>query len=236
MSKPDATPDPRRGALGKFTGVVYWLIVVELAFLLASAPGFLGTLFLAQEPSNLPLFALCLVPMGPAFSAALSALRARERDGDLVVWPRYWRSWLANVREMLFLWVPALVALTILGMNVAFGAAAGVSGVLVIISLVIGVVVALWTLNAVLIASLYSFRLRDIARLALYYLAAKPLVTLGSLSLLVIIAVVVTFASGWVLALLASVLAALMLANTRTMRRDIEARFIAPDAGAAAST
>lgn len=230
MSDRSQTPDPRRGILGRVTGVIYWLLVVEVAFVLASAPGIIGILFLAPHPSNLPLYALALLPMGPAFSAALSAVRAR--DSELVVWPRYWKSWVANVRDALWVWVPALALLTILGMNIAFGEAAGVSGVLVIISIVLAVMVMLWTIHALVIASLYNFRARDIARLGVYYLAAKPLVTLGALSLVVLASALVFVVSPWLLVFAASVFASLLITNAKTMLQHIEERFIAGDSAA----
>lgn len=69
------------------SGVVYWFLVVEACFLLAAVPGFLGVLFLERNPSNIPLYALCLVPVAPAFSAAISTIAAR--NDELSVWPTY---------------------------------------------------------------------------------------------------------------------------------------------------
>lgn len=232
MSERSQLPDPRRGILGRATGAVYWLLVVEAAFLLACVPTVVGILFLEPHPSNIPLYALSLLPVGPAFSAAIATMR--KRDTDLVVWPRYWKSWVANVRDALWVWVPALVVLTILGMNIAFGEAAGVPGALVIISIVLAVMVLLWTVHALMIASLYNFRARDVARLGVYYLAAKPLVTLGVLSFLVLAVAAAYLVSPWVLVLTASIIAALLLTNARAMLLHIEDRFIAGGAGAQA--
>lgn len=229
MTGDRGVPDPRRELFGRVTGVIYWFVIVEICFLLAAAPGFIGILLLERAPSNLPLYALCLVPVGPAFSAAMSAMAARGRDEELSVWPRFWRAYLGNLRDVLFVWIPALVVATILGMNIAFGGVVGVDGFFIGASVVLLVFVALWSANGVVIASHFRFRARDTARLALYYLAAKPLVTLGSLSYLVLATAIVAFSSDWVLALLAVFFAAFARVVARPMIADITARFVAPD-------
>lgn len=219
---------PRRaGALSRVTGAIYWFVVVELCFLLAASPGLAGILLLERDASNLPLFALCLVPLGPAFSAAMSSIAARS--DELSVWPRFWRSYARNLVDVLWVWVPALIAATVLGTTIAFAGSAGIETFFVVVAVVLLVVLAVWTSHALIIASFFSFRARDIARLALYYVAARPLVSLGALSYLVLAAALVTFTSDWVLALTAVFFAALAVVNARPMDRDLRSRFIAED-------
>ncbi|GAA2001632.1 DUF624 domain-containing protein [Microbacterium ulmi] len=220
-------------AFGRVTGAVYWYIVVEIAFALAGLPGVVGIVLLEPVPNNIPLYALCLVPILPAFSAAIAALRARRRSEALDPWRQYWRRWLANVKDVLVIGIPALAVLALFGFNIAFGDVAG--GVFVIVAMILGAVVALWLVHALVIASLFSFRTRDTMRLAAYYLIAKPLVTLGVLSLVVIATAAAAVTSSWVLLVAGSVLAGLVLMNARAMIADIETRFVAEDAGEAAS-
>ncbi|WP_203581708.1 glycosyltransferase [Microbacterium hibisci] len=227
MTREAGAPDPRRGILGRATGVVYWFLLVEACFLLAAAPAFLGLLLLERDASNLPLYALCLVPVGPAFSAAMSTIAARS--DELTVWPHFWKAYVRNVVDVLWVWVPALALATVLGITIAYGAAVGVDGFFVVAAIVFVVILALWTANALVIASFFSFRARDIARLALYYLAARPLVTLGAFSYLLIAAAIVTFTSDWVLALLGVFFAAFAVINAKAMTADIRARFVTPE-------
>jgi len=227
MTNQAGSPDPRRGPLGRATGGAYLLLVVELGFLLAVLPGLLGLMFVARDASNLPLVAVCLVPLAPAFSAALYATDRARREDDLVVWPRFWRGWRRNVREVLSLWLPVLAAGTVLGYNIAFGPAVGVPDVFVVGSWILLGALALWAVHAVVIASFFSFRLRDTARLALYYLAARPLVTLGAVSLLVIAAGIVFLTADWVLALCGSLFAVGVLLTHKPLIADVEERFTA---------
>ncbi len=226
MTNQAGSPDPRRGILGRLTGGVYLLLVVEIGFLLAAAPGLVGLLFVARTASNLPLFALCLVPVAPAFSAALYAVRRARQEDDLVVWPRFWRGCLLNVRDVLVLWIPALAVATLLGYNIVFGPRVGVNTVFIVGSWVVLGALALWAVNAVVIASLFSFRVRDTARLALFYLGARPLVTLGTISLVAMAAGVVYLTADWVLAACASLFAIAVLLTHRPLIVSVEERFI----------
>jgi uncharacterized membrane protein YesL len=229
MTHQAGSPDPRRGAPWRAAAVVYWFVLVEVCFLLAALPGFVGILLLDRVASNIPLYALCLLPVAPAFSAAISTLDFRARADDVSVWPRYWRSYAQNVVDVLWVWVPSLAAASILGITIAFGAAAGVDGFFVGAAVVFLVVLAVWTFHAVVIASLFRFRSRDIARLALYYLAAKPLASLGALSCLVLVAALIAFTTDVVAALLAVLFAALALVTAKAMIADIRTRFVAPE-------
>ncbi|UOE43461.1 DUF624 domain-containing protein [Agromyces larvae] len=230
----DQTTSGRRtpwgGAFGRITGAVYWVIVTEIAFLLAASPTIVGLVLLAPDPSNIPLYALVLVPVGPAFTAAIATFRARQRDDDLVVWPRFWRAWWRDLRDALFVWVPVVAVLTVLGMNIAFGGAVGAGGVFSVISIVLALLVAVAATHALVIVALFGFRTRDVARLSIYYLAAKPLVSLGVVSGLVLASALAWFTNPWVLALIASMLAALALANAKTMIQDVTERFTADPA------
>lgn len=221
--------DPRTGTLGRATGVVYWFLVVELCFLLAAAPGFIGLLLLERDASNIPLFALMLVPVAPAFSAALHALARRTADSDLVIWPRFWHGWLMGVVDVLKIWVPALVLGAVLAINVVVGAAAGVGVGLRVASGVLLALVAVWSVVAVVIATFFRFRARDTARLALYYLAAKPLAALGVASFLVVVVGLIALTSDWVAALAGSLLAAFLLVVVRPILEDCRERFVEPE-------
>lgn len=227
MSQPRVDPtDPRNTPFGRVTGVIYWFLVIEVCFLLAAAPGFVGMLLLERDASNIPLFALMLLPVAPAFSAALHALAKRTRDSDLVVWPRFWHGWLVSVLEVLKLWVPALLVGAVLVINLVVGAAAGVGLGLRVASGVLLAVLAVWAVVALVIATFFRFRTRDTARLALFYLAAKPLAALGVASFLVIVVAIITFASDVVAALAGSLLAAFLLVITKPIIDDCRERFV----------
>jgi Protein of unknown function, DUF624 len=214
------------GPLARAASLVYSLLVVELLLLVTTLPGLVALVLLDHDASNLPLAAACAIPLGPALSAALYALHHRQRDlGDLRPAAAFWRGYRANFRGALQVWVPWLVWLTIVGVNLAHFAAAGVPGWWATLLVVVAVAATLVAVNALVITSLFAFGAADVARLAVSFLGRTPGVTLGSAGLLVVAAGVTAISSEAVLALLGSVLAASLLRTCRPMIIQIQREF-----------
>ncbi|MGP3918050.1 DUF624 domain-containing protein [Nonomuraea sp. 10N515B] len=214
------------GPLSRAAALIYTLLVVEGMFLLAAAPGLLALPLLGQDGSNVPLAALCALPLGPALSAALYAVRHRSRDlTDLHPAAAFWRGYKANVRGVLKIWVPWLAVLAIIGTNFANFAAAGVPGWWAVLLVLVAVAAMLWAANALVITSLFAFRAVDVARLAAYFLLRFPKATLGNVSLLVVAAGVTVIATELAAAVLASAFAAALLWNSRTMIAEVQEEF-----------
>ncbi|MGY4645207.1 YesL family protein [Cellulomonas sp. URHB0016] len=212
-----------RGPLARWSAGVYWALVIEVLVVLTSLPGLLLVAALDRSLGNVPFVALAAVPIGPALAAAVFAwrdyLHAAAGDRDLAPARHYWRGYRQSWRDVLLWWVPTLVVLAVLGVNASAG------GAFTIVSLVLAAGVLVWAGNALVLSSLFAFRTRDVARLAAYYLAAKPLVTLGVVSLLVVGVAVAVSATDLLLALLASVLVLMLVRNAGPVVADVTERF-----------
>ncbi|GLZ61459.1 hypothetical protein Misp05_50350 [Micromonospora sp. NBRC 107095] len=194
------------GPLSRITSRVYILLAVELLLLLTTVPGLLPLLLLGRDPSNLPLVALFLVPVGPALSAALYALRQQRADlTDLRPAALFWRGYRANAFGVLRIWVPTLLWLTVLALNLAYRDAVGLATWWTVPLVLIAVAVTLGAANALVITSLFDFRTRDVLRLAVHFLVRTPAVTVGNVLLLAAAAGVTAVLSEAVLMLLASI-------------------------------
>jgi uncharacterized membrane protein YesL len=216
------------GPLSKSMALLYTLMTIEFLLLVSLLPGLLPYLLLERDASNLPLFAICALPIGPAVSAALYALRHRRLDlTDLKPAAAFWRGYRANFLPVLQIWAPLLVWLTILAVNLTHLASAGVPTWWAALLVVVAVAAMLWGINALMITSLFSFRARDVARLALYYLGRTKGVTLGNLCLLIAAAGLTALASEVVLVLLGSVLALVLLRTNIPMITDVQREFTA---------
>jgi hypothetical protein len=216
------------GPLSRAAAFVYTLVMIELLFLLCSAPGLLLVLLLSRDASNIPLAAAFALPVGPALSAALYALHQRRSGlADLTPGPAFWRGYRLNAVAALKVWVPWLVWVAILGVSLANIDAAGVPAWWGILLALILVGATLWEANALVIASLFTFRGRDVARLAVYFLSRTKGATLANLCLLIVAAALTAYASEVVVILVGSVLALTLLYNSRQMISDIRREFTA---------
>ncbi|WP_432933378.1 hypothetical protein ACQPZZ_17710 [Microbispora sp. CA-135349] len=214
------------GPLSRASALVYTLLVVELLLLATTAPGLIGLVLLGRDAGNVPLAAACLLPAGPALSAALYAVHHRRLDlTDLHPAAAFLRGYRMNVRGVLKLWIPWLAWLTVVGSTLANFGAAGVPGWWAILLLLLALAAALWGANALVITSLFAFRARDVARLAAYFLFSSGRVTLGNACLLVVAAGVTLVATEAAPALLGSVFAAALLRNSRPMVAEVTEKF-----------
>lgn len=228
MSEKAASRDFGTGPLAKVSALVYTLIVTEGLFLATAAPGLVLLLLLDRDASNLPLDALCLVPVGPAASAALFALHRRNADlADLHPMAAFWRGYRLNAAGALRVYLPWLVLLTMVAMALAHRRADGVPGWWLVLLVVIAVAATLWLANALVITSLFAFRTVDVARLAAYFLGRTPLATLGNAGLLIVAAIVTAYGTEALTVLLATAFCLLLLHNCRTMINQVRSEFTA---------
>ena len=214
------------GPLGRAANAIYWYLVVELLLVLTSLPGLVALALLDRSPGNVPFVVLCLLPLGPAASAGLFALRDRATADEPTPASSFWRGYRLNWADVLRVWAPVLVVLGILGFSLANLDASGVPAWYAPALVVIGAGLLLWTVNVLVIVSFFGFRARDAARLAAHYLAARPLVTLGNLSLLVLAGGVIVLTTEVLFGLVAVVWLAFVLRNAGPLLADVEERFI----------
>jgi hypothetical protein len=216
------------GPLSRAAAFVYTMLAVEVLVLLTAGPGLVVLVLLDRDASNLPLVAVCALPAGPALSAALYALDRRRLDlTDLHPAAAFWRGYRLNAKDALVTWAGWLVWITVLGMSLTNLSAAGLPRWWAVPIGLVAVAATLWGLNALVIASLFAFRARDVARLAAYFLARSPGTTVGNLCLLIVGVGVLLISSEAVLALLASLFLLALLRNCRPMIALVRKEFTA---------
>jgi hypothetical protein len=181
---------------------------------------------LDRNAASLPLIALCALPVGPAASAVLYTLHQHTGDlADLHPAAAFRRGYRSNLRGVLSIWAPILGWLTILAVNVAHLPATGLPGWWLVPLAMVAVAATLWGVNALVITSLFAFRVRDVARLAAYYLTRMPSVTAGSFCLLAVAVCATALWSEAVLMLLVPVLVLALLQTSRPMVTDLRKEF-----------
>lgn len=215
------------GPLSRAAARFYTVAVVDVLLLLAVVPGLAVLVLLDRGASNLPVLALCALPLGPALSAAFHALHHHRADlADLRPARRFLRGYRLNLGASLRIWLPYLAWMTIIAMNLGHFSAAGVPGWWAVLLVVIAVMATLVCANALAIASVFHFRTRDILRLSSYFLVRRPTVTFGNLGLIVAALCVNTLASEAVVTVVGGVFAVAWLTVSRPMLNDVRKDFV----------
>lgn len=228
MSEKAVSREFGTGPLAKGSALVYTLLVTECLFLLTTVPSLMLLLLLDHSASNLPLDALCLLPVGPAASAALYALHKRQSDlGDLTPAKAFWRGYRLNAGGALKVFAPWLLVMTMVAMTLAHRATSHLPGWWVALLLVIALISTLWLANALVITSLFAFRTVDIARLAAWFLGRTALATLGNVGIGVAAAILTAYGTEALTVLAGSIICLLLLSNGSKMIALVHKDFVA---------
>ncbi|MET7423527.1 hypothetical protein [Dactylosporangium sp. NPDC005555] len=223
MSRPFGT-----GPLSRVAARTYTLLVVEALFAAATAPGLALLVVLGRDAGDIPLAAVAALPVGPALSAALFALHRQPADlTDLHPAAAFLRGYRLNALGALRIWAPLLAVLTVVAVVLAHRSAAGVPAWWLALLVALAAAATLVAVTALVIVSLFVFRPGDVLRLAVHFLAGRPVTALGVAGLLLAAAAVTLLLSEAVLLLLAAGYAAALLTVTRPMIAGIRERFVA---------
>ncbi len=214
------------GVLGRITARIHWCLVVGVLTALGCVPTLVLLALLDRSTGNVLVVPLCVAPAVPFLSAGLFALHERAGADEPAPGRAFARGLRLNWLDVLRLWVPALVVLGVVTTSVVHREAAGISVLYAVVLGAVGLGVLLWALEALLLASLFSFRARDVARLSVYYLGRRPLVTVGLLALVVVAAGLLWSVGELVLALVAAVWLAFLLRTAEPVLQDVRARFV----------
>jgi hypothetical protein len=217
------------GPLSRMTAAVYRYLVLGLFLAAAGLPTLLLWTLLSAEPGNAALFVAALLPVAPALSAALYAQRAWSKEPDLSPARPLLRGLRMNLRDTLAWWVPVLACATVLAVNVLFADRVAGGAALRPVCAVLLVALAVWSGHLLTVTSFFSFRFRDVLRVAAaeFFLSWKS--TLGLLSLLVVATAVVLLSSEALLLLLGWAFAASLWLLVRPVAADVTERFTRRD-------
>ncbi|MER5504863.1 hypothetical protein ABT052_05965 [Streptomyces sp. NPDC002766] len=214
------------GPLSRAAALVHTLVTVEALLLAAASPGLAVLFLLGPDPSNLPLAAVAVLPLGPALSAAVYALHHRDRDlTDLHPARAYARGWRLNALPVLRLWAPLLAWLTVIAFTLTHFSTTGLPGWWAVLLAAIGLGSLLWGAHALVLTSLFTFRTRDTARLAAYFLLRHGGATLAAASLLMLTAALTALLTEALPALLAAPLLLSLLYGSRRVIAETQEDF-----------
>lgn len=215
------------GIFSRLTAAVYRYLVLGIFLAVSGLPTVLFWTLLAPEPANVVLFTAALLPVAPALSAALYAQRAWAREPDLSPARPLFRGLKLNLRDTLSWWIPVLAFTTVLAVNVLFAESVAGGEILRPVSAMILVALAVWSGHLLVVTSFFSFRFRDVLRVAAveFFLSWKS--SLGFLSVLVVATATVVLGSEAVLLLLAWAFAVALWPVAQPVIEDVTERFTA---------
>ena len=175
---PARTPQFTEGPLYRAAVAIYGLLAGTACFLLGCVPFVLA--------STVSRSAVVLVPagftIGPSWVALLYTMRHYLADRDFGPVRTFWRGYRLGWRQTALFWVPYLILVFVLAVDVV----AGPGGPQRVVLIILGALSLLWASTVLVIISRYDFRTRDVLRLAVWALVRVPRWTVAAAALLVV--------------------------------------------------
>ncbi|MDQ0826990.1 putative membrane protein YesL [Arthrobacter sp. B2I5] len=218
------------GPLFRAAGTVAGVMVGSALLVLANALLLVALPAVPLVGAWLPVVAL--LPAGPALVACMYAFNRLLAGQETGVYPDFLRGYRMNAGPAVKIWMPYLLVLAVVGVNLAglpflLGSANPVEPALRLALLVLGLLVATAGLNALLLLSRFSFRTRDIYRLSLYSFSASKRVSLGNAGILFLAATLLLMTTTYLLPVLGGAVVFLVCLNSRPLLRLVEEKFTA---------
>lgn len=213
-----------QGPIYRITSAVYGLLATSACFLIACLPFIAAVAFTRLAV----VIVVAGFSIGPAWVAVLYVMRAYSVSRDIEPVRLFWRGYRSSWGQALLFFVPYFSLIMILGFDV-FGAGGGqgAQGLFRWLLIVLGALGLLWGSTVLLIISCFSFRLRDVLRLAVYGLVRSPRWLIADAALLVVTAGLVTAFSEAAAGVLAAPIALFAILNSRGLRERLHAEFTA---------
>lgn len=225
MSQTSISHDFGSGTLTRAAAFVYWHLIVGILLCAGSLPTVVLLFFLDRSPGNVALVPLAGLLMAPTLSAGLYAMRDRPRAPSLAPAASFWRGLRSGWADALRAWTAPMAALSVIAFAIVSLDAAGIPAAYAGVLLTIGLIVVLWAINALVIATVFSFRTGDTLRLAVHYIGRRLVVTVGAIALIVVAVALVAMATEAVLWLAQVIWISYLAFVTRPLVADVTARF-----------
>jgi len=211
--------DFTQGPLFRACVAVYGLAGASVCFLVACIP-FIAAMLVTRTAVVLVVTGFSI---GPAWAALLYVMRAYATSRDIEPFQLFWRGYRLGVRQSLVFWVPYFTLLMVLGADVF--AVPNTPAPVRWLIIVLGAIAVLWGSTVLLIIGCFSFRLRDVLRLALYGLIRSPRWLLSNIAIMLVTGAIVFAWSEAAAGALAAPIALFTVLNSRTLRERLREEF-----------
>lgn len=166
-----------------FCEKLWYVIGINTLFLLSNFPVLLFFLFVgvSQVRTCLPLFLLCMVPMGPALSALFYTMNRLLYGTESGAWRDFRKAYMDDCGQKYLLAAGHMFLILMFEINIEFFAVQVPIFPLMILFVILFAATLVVTPNLYLLASRYRMKNRDIVKTSLILLVTRPASTLGSM-------------------------------------------------------
>jgi uncharacterized membrane protein YesL len=215
------------GLLFSLTNHIYWLIMTNIYFILCNV--LFLFFFMTLEPtfSNITIYFLALIPTGPSVSALFYSIGKLIREKDLSPLRDFFHGYKINFKDTMKFWLPLLLVLYILFVDLQYfnSNPTTINNILSVVFSIAIIVMTILVMYAFLINAGFTFRLKDIWKLSVYYSFMKVKITFGNIGIVIILLCLSYLVSDFLIVFVASLVCYLFMLNSKEVVEDIKINF-----------
>lgn len=215
--------------LYKISENISWFFLTTLWFNLSFIPLFIFFFFVEATLANVVWYLIGMIPLGPAIGALLgSTINVIEEDDFSEPGRDFRRFYKMNFLDSLKVWVPYLVLLYVISVNINYYFNI-VSGQLVVLGYVFAlfaIILTLYMIPVLMIQTKFSFRYKDMLKLAAYYFFTKLKLSFGNLFIMFIVTFLLLMISEWILLAIPALLAYIWMLYNYSIVKNVKNNFV----------
>ena len=177
---------------------VFWFFLLNIFFMALNTPIILFLLFVGIDnvTTYLPLFLLCLIPLGPSFITLLHCMDRLVLNRDLDLFTDIINGFKLNVKQSSLLWCFQLFIIFVLSSNIKFFSqlSFGLIPTCLFISLLIVLLISIPYL--LILINKFSMANLDILKASIVLAVTRPIISIGNIAILLFALVLFEISAG----------------------------------------
>ncbi|WP_066195925.1 DUF624 domain-containing protein [Gracilibacillus timonensis] len=216
------------GGFYSFSRYAFWLITLNFLFIVSNIIALLAFMVFIPSISNALFYFLSLIPTGAACSTTFYLLSLSPDQTDKSLIKTFMKVYRRNFVDVSKVWLPILIVFFLFIIDIQYFQQEytvfnqAMNGLF----LVLLVLLSIFSLYALMITAHFHFRVRDVYRLAVYYMFTKIKVTTGNMAIGFLTLVGMFFISDFIILFIASLVAWFLTINSAPVLEDIKNHFM----------
>lgn len=203
---------------------IFWFFLLNLFFMIFNIP--LVCFFLFVGISNistyLPLFLLCLIPVGPSLTALLYCMGKLIRHRTLNILQDFLKGLKLNFKQSTFLWCCELLVVFMLYSNIKFFSTAKFSLVITCLFISLIILILLMTPYIYMLISRFSMKPLDTIKASIVLVFTRPILTISNILILLASFILFELTPGTVILFISSIFSFLLIFVNKALLLELE--------------
>lgn len=203
---------------------IFWFFLLNLFFMVLNIPLVLFFIFVGISDifSYLPLFLLCLIPVGPTITALLYCMGKLIRDKSINVFSDFVKGLKLNTLQSTIFWCMELLIAFMLYSNIKFFSTVNYNLVLTCIFAALLILILLVTPYIFILISRFSMKSMDIIKASFILTFTRPILTISNILVLIVSLILFEISPGTIILFVSSIVTFLLSFTSKSLLAELE--------------